>query len=207
MENAVPIELPGVDQATLERWFDQRFEQSFEQRMAEREQSRTPSITVMVTRGTLDWAYPPFIIGSTAKALGWDVTLFFTFYGLGLLKKQLDLKISALGNPAMPMKMPFGPPWFRTIEWNMPNLVMAAIPGFESFATSLMRQTLRQKGVAPIEELREICIESDVKLMACQMTVDLFGWHKKDFIPEISEWAGAATYLNVARTADVCLYT
>jgi peroxiredoxin family protein len=203
MENAVRIELPGVDQSTLEQWFDQRFEQ----RMTEREQNRTPSICVMVTRGTLDWAYPPFIIGSTAKALGWDVTLFFTFYGLGLLKRRLDLKISALGNPAMPMKMPFGPPWFRGIEWNMPNLVMAAIPGFERFATSLMQQTLKQKGVAPIEELRQICVETEVRLMACQMTVDLFGWHKKEFIPEISEWAGAATFLTVARAADVCLYT
>jgi len=203
MENAVRIELPGVDPSTLEQWFDQRFEQ----RMAERERDRTPSVTLMVTRGTLDWAYPPFIIGSTAKALGWDVTLFFTFYGLGLLKRRLDLKISALGNPAMPMKMPFGPPWFRGIEWNMPNLVMAAIPGFEGFATGLMQQTLRQKGVAPIEELRQICIESEVKLMACQMTAALFGWRPEEFIPEISEWAGAATYLGIARSADVCLYT
>jgi peroxiredoxin family protein len=188
---------------SLNRWFDERFAL----KMAELREEKTPVLTVMVTRGTLDWAYPPFIIGSTAKALGWDVTLFFTFYGLGLLKKQLDLKISALGNPAMPMKMPVGPPWFRNIEWNMPNLVMAAIPGFERFATSLMQETLRQKGVAPIAELRDICIETEVRLMACQMTVDLFGWKKDDFIPEISEWAGAATFLTVAQGADVCLYT
>lgn len=187
----------------LNRWFDERFALKMDQWNRE----RTRSLCVMVTRGTLDWAYPPFIIGSTAKALGWDVTLFFTFYGLGLLKKQLDLKISPLGNPAMPMKMPFGPAWFRNIEWNMPNLVMAGIPGFEGLATKLMRETLRQKGVAPIEELREICVETEVNLMACQMTVDLFGWKKEDFIPDITEWAGAATYLTVARDADVCLYT
>jgi len=188
---------------SLNRWFDERFAL----KMEEWNRERTRSLCVMVTRGTLDWAYPPFIIGSTAKALGWDVTLFFTFYGLGLLKKQLDLKISPLGNPAMPMKMPFGPAWFRNIEWNMPNLVMAGIPGFEGLATKLMRETLRQKGVAPIEELREICVETEVNLMACQMTVDLFGWKKEDFIPDITEWAGAATYLTVARDADVCLYT
>lgn len=188
---------------SLNRWFDERFAL----KMAELQQQKTPMLTVMVTRGTLDWAYPPFIIGSTAKALGWDVTLFFTFYGLGLLKRELDLKISALGNPAMPMKMPFGPHWFRDIEWNMPNLVMAAIPGFENFATSLMHETLRQKGVAPVGELRDICVETEVRLMACQMTVDLFGWEKKDFIDEISEWAGAATFLTVAQEADVCLYT
>jgi len=187
----------------LNRWFDERFAL----KMAELQKEKTPTITIMVTRGTLDWAYPPFIIASTAKALGWDATLFFTFYGLGLLKKKLDLKISALGNPAMPMKMPFGPAWFRRLEWNMPNLVMTAVPGFERLATSLMRETLRQKGVAPVEELRDICVETEVRLMACQMTVDLFGWNKEDFIDEISEWAGAATFLTVARDSDVCLYT
>lgn len=188
---------------SLNQWFDERFAM----KIAELREEKTPALTIMVTRGTLDWAYPPFIIGSTAKALGWDVTLFFTFYGLGLLKKKLDLRISALGNPAMPMKMPLGPTWFRDVEWNMPNLVMAAIPGFESFATSLMRETLRQRGVAPVEELRDICVETEVRLIACQMTVDLFGWRKEDFIDGISEWAGAATFLTVAQEANICLYT
>lgn len=185
----------------LDQWFEQRFTQSMQRREAE----HNPSLSIMVTKGTLDWAYPPFILASTAKALGWDVTLFFTFYGLNYLKKHLDLKISALGNPAMPMKMPFGPDWFRNIEWNMPNLVMA-IPGFESLATTLMKETVAQKGVAPIEELRDICIETEVKLYACQMTVDLFGWSKEDFIPEITEWAGAASYLTIAQTSDMSLY-
>ena len=199
----MPSDFVSSNADSLNRWFDERFAL----KMEERSRQRRGALCLMVTRGTLDWAYPPFIIGSTAKALGWDVTLFFTFYGLGLLRKNLDLKISPLGNPAMPMKMPFGPSWFRDIEWNMPNLVMAAVPGFEGLATKLMRETLRQKGVAPIEELREICVETEVKLMACQMTVDLFGWKKEDFISEISEWAGAATYLTIARDADVCLYT
>ena len=185
----------------LDQWFEQRFTQAMQRREAE----HNHSLSIMVTKGTLDWAYPPFILASTAKALGWDVTLFFTFYGLNYLKKDLDLKISALGNPAMPMKMPFGPDWFRNIEWNMPNLVMA-IPGFESLATVLMKETIAQKGVAPIKDLRDICIETEVKLYACEMTVDLFGWGKEDFIPEITEWAGAASYLTIAQTSDMSLY-
>jgi peroxiredoxin family protein len=144
----MPNDLVTSSADSLNRWFDERFALKLE----EWRRNRTPALSMLVTRGTLDWAYPPFIIASTAKALGWDVTLFFTFYGLGLLKKDLDLKISALGNPAMPMKMPFGPPWFRNIEWKMPNLVMAAVPGFENLATRLMRETLHQKGVAPVEE-------------------------------------------------------
>ncbi len=138
--------------------------------------------------------------------MDWKVSMFFTFYGLSLLKKKRDLKISALGNPAMPMKMPFGPDWFQNIEWNIPNLMMAGVPGFENVATGLMKQTIRNKGVATIEQLRELCAEPGFELVACQMTVDLFGWKKEDFIPEISEWAGAATYLGKVRQADASLF-
>ncbi len=195
--------LLGEHTQALNAWFDKRFAE----KMTEREQATVPSLSIMVTKGTLVWAYPPFIIASTASALWWKVTMFFTFYGLALLKKKLHLHISPLGNPAMPMKMPFGPYWFKQIEWNMPNLVMAGIPGFENMATGMMNKTLRDKGVAPIEELREICVDADVKLIACQMTVDLFGWPKTEFIPDISEWAGAATYLTIAQESQVNLYT
>ena len=57
------------------------------------------SLTIIATKGTLDWAYPPFILSSTAAALGYNVTMFFTFYGLQLLKKDLSLSVSPLGNP------------------------------------------------------------------------------------------------------------
>lgn len=185
---------------------DRWFEEEFRRHMEEWERNRTPSLSVMVTKGSLDWAYPPFIVASTARALGWNVTMFFTFYGLVLLKRHLDLRVSGLGNPAMPMKMPFGPQWFRAVEWNMPNLVMAGIPGFERMATAMMKKTLADRGVAPVEELRTLCIEAEVKFIGCQMTRDLFGWSETDFIPEISEWAGAATYLSVTRESQVNLY-
>ena len=186
----------------LNAWFDDRFSEN----MAQQEGDKPPRLSIMVTKGTLDWAYPPFIIASTAAALGWEATLFFTFYGLALLKKDLKPNISPLGNPAMPMKMPFGPQWFQGIEWNMPNLLMAGVPGFERLATSLMKMTVKNHGVASIPELRELCIEAEVNLVACQMTVDLFGWKKEDFIPEVSEWAGAATYITNAQGADITLF-
>jgi peroxiredoxin family protein len=105
------------------------------------------------------------------------------------------------------MKMPFGPAWFRGVNWNIPNLVQANVPGFEKLATNLMKMTLKQKGVAPVADLRQICVESDVELLACQMTVDLFGWEKDDFFDGVSDWAGAATYLTRAAEADVTLFT
>ena len=87
----------------------------------------------------------------------------------------------------------------------MPNVVMAAIPGFENMATVMMEKTLRDKGVAPIAELREICIDAGVRLIGCQMTMDVFGFDKDEFI-EGTEIGGAATFLEFAADADISLF-
>ena len=195
------------DTAALDRLIAERLDALLPKKLAELREKQTPSMTIIATKGTLDWAYPPFILSSTAAALGWNVSVFFTFYGLNLLKKDIsDLKVSPLGNPGMPMKMPFGPDWFKSINWNIPNAVQGVIPGFESLATVLMKQTIKNKGVAGVAELRQACIEADVKLIGCQMTVDLFGFNHDDFIPEVKEYVGAATFLPMARDADVSLF-
>ncbi len=191
-----------TDLAGLEAWFDRRLDE----KLAEREAAKVPSLAIIATKGTMDMAYPPFILASTAAALGWDASIFFTFYGLELLKKDLDLKVSPLGNPAMPMKMPFGPEWLKRINMPIPNLVAGNLPGFENLATTMMQQTVKAKGVPSIRELRNICVESGVRLVACQMTVDLFNYRQDEFIPEIAEWIGATSYLAEARNADVCLF-
>ena len=198
-ENLIP---ENLDKSRFDQWFDQRFEA----KMVEREAAHVPSLSIIATKGTMDWAYPPFILASTASALGWDVSVFFTFYGLELLKKDLDLEISPLGNPSMPMKMPFGPQWLKEINWQVPNVVMAGVPGFEKMATKLMKQTVKTKGIASIDELRSACLEAEVKLFACQMTVDLFGYSQDEFIPEIEGWIGAASFLPTAQKSDVSLF-
>ena len=195
-------EISKVKREEFDLWFDEQFDK----KMAERDANHVASLSIIATKGTLDMAYPPFILASTAAALGWNVNIFFTFYGLELLKKDLDLGVSPLGNPAMPMKMPFGPEWFKGIEWNIPNAVSSNIPGFESFATTMMKQTVEGKGVASIEELRELSLEAGVTMSACQMTVDLFGHNPDDFIPEVKEWVGAASFLPVAQKSDVTLF-
>lgn len=167
--------------------------------------SAPKKLAIIATKGTLDWAYPPFILASTAAALGYETQIFFTFYGLQLVKKNLDLKVSPLGNPGMPMRMPFGPKWFKGINWNIPNAVQSLIPGYESLATTLMKQTVKNNGIASISELRDLCREAEVKLLACQMSVDLFGFEHSDFIDGL-EYAGAATFFDFAGESDVCLF-
>ncbi len=153
-------------------------------------------LAIIATKGSLDWAYPPFILGSTAAALGYEVEIFFTFYGLQLLKKNLDLKVTPLGNPGMPM--PGG------MEKWMPVLV-TALPGMEAIMTSMMKKQMASKGVASIEELRELCQEADVRFIACNMTVELFDMQPSDFIDGI-ELAGAARFFEFAGEADICMY-
>lgn len=150
-------------------------------------------LALIASKGTLDWAYPPFILASTAAALDYEVCIFFTFYGLSLLKKDVDdLKVSPVGNPAMPMPIP------------MPNLLQM-LPGMENMATKMMKQKIADKGVASIEALRSACLESGVKLIACQMTVDLFDFKREDFIDGV-EFGGAATFFEFAGNADVSLF-
>jgi peroxiredoxin family protein len=161
-------------------------------------------LALISSKGTLDWAYPPFILATAAGAMGWEVGIFFTFYGLPLLLKDLSASVTPLGNPAMPMKMPFGPDGFQKINWPIPTAMMS-VPGFNSLATTLMRQTFKNKGVATISDMRAMCIEMDVKLVACQMTMDVFGFQKEAFIPECTV-AGAASFLEYAADADVQLF-
>ncbi|MFO1396018.1 MAG: DsrE/DsrF/DrsH-like family protein [Burkholderiales bacterium] len=206
LERKAVVDADALDRAIAAR-IDAVLDERLAAKLAEIRAAKTPSMTIIATKGTLDWAYPPFILASTAAALGWDVSVFFTFYGLELLKKDLGhLKVSPLGNPAMPMKMPMGPGWFRSIQWNIPNAVQSLVPAYEAFATTMMKKTIRNTGVASIAELRSLCLEAGVNLIACQMTVDLFGYAHADFIPEVKEYCGAATFLPMARDADVSLF-
>ena len=150
-------------------------------------------MAIIASKGTLDMAYPPFILATTAAALGWEVQIFFTFYGLQLRRKSLKrIKISPLANPAMPMPVP------------MPVLI-SSLPGMQDMATTMMKQKIKKHGVASLEDLRNLCLEADVKMIACQMTIDLFEFKKSEFIDGI-DYGGAATFLEYAGEADVTLF-
>ena len=165
-------------------------------------------MTIIATKGTLDWAYPPFILSSTAAALGWNVSIFFTFYGLQPAEEGHQ----------RPQDQPARQSGHADENAVRPGLVQehqlehpqrrsgASCPGFETLATTLMKQTIKNKGVAGVEELRTVCLEGGVNLIGCQMTVDLFGFTHDDFIPEVKEYCGAATFLPMARDADVSLF-
>ncbi|MBU1210538.1 MAG: DsrE/DsrF/DrsH-like family protein [Alphaproteobacteria bacterium] len=155
------------------------------------------TMSIIVTKGTLDWAYPPFILATTAAAMDVKVSMFFTFYGLGLLKKKLDLQISPLGKPDMEMPM-------MGMHMKMPNLI-AALPGVNAASTTMMKNLIKKKGVASIEDLRAAAIESDVEFIGCQMTLDLFELDRKDMIDGMT-LGGAATYMEKALNSHINLF-
>ena len=169
------------------------------------EENGRKKMAIIASQGTLDWAYPPFVLASTAAAMNMEVWMFFTFYGLSLLKKKIEAKVAPAANPAMPMKMPFGPKGFQAINWPIPNIVASNLPGFETVATSLMKKSFEKNGVATIEELRDACLEADVTMIGCTMTMGVFGLTKDDFIDETA-LGGAATFLEFAAGADIQLF-
>jgi len=96
------------------------------------------------------------------------------------------------------MPMPMGmEKWFPTL--------LTALPGMEAMMTSMMKKKMASKGVASLEELRELCQEAEVRLIACQMTVDLFDMDSSAFIDGV-EYAGAARFFEFAGQSDICLY-
>lgn len=149
---------------------------------------------IIASKGTLDWAYPPLILATAAAAANMEASVFFTFYGLNIIRKDFEskLKVSPVGNPAMPMPVP------------MPDLV-TALPGMQWMATGMMKSMFKKKGVATIRELLDAARESGVRLIACQMTLDVFGYRQEDFIEGV-EFGGAAAFLSDARKAHVTLF-
>ena len=187
----------SMNQTQMDEWLNKKLDEVLPTKLQEIDEARTPAISIIATKGTLDWAYPPFILSTTAAAMGLDVTMFFTFYGLPLLMKDLSLQVSSLGNPAMKMPM-------MGMHMGMPNIV-SAIPGVDAAASKMMKNLIKKKGVASIPELRELAVEADVRMIACQMTLDLFEYSKDDMIDGI-EIGGAATYIEVATQSHINLF-
>jgi peroxiredoxin family protein len=148
----------------------------------------------IASKGTLDWAYPPLILSTAAAAANMSTAVFFTFYGLNIVRKDFEsrLRVSPVANPAMPMPVP------------MPDIV-TSLPGMTWMATGMMKSMFKQKGVATIRELLDAARESGVRLIACQMTMDVFGYKQEDFIEGV-EFGGAAAFLSEARKAHVTLF-
>ena len=161
---------------------------------------KTKRLALVASKGTLDQAYPPLILATAAAAMGWEVGIFFTFYGLDILhKERLErLQVSPIGNPAMPPPIPAVP------MLKVPNL-LGALPGMTAMATTMMKGWMAKAKIPLIKELLDLCIETDVQLFACSTTMGVMGITQEDLIPQ-ARCTGATTFLDYAADADVTLF-
>ncbi|ELZ18013.1 hypothetical protein C477_12432 [Haloterrigena salina JCM 13891] len=188
----------SVDEPDAESEFDAAELQALRERVEELEESLAEAdagddqkkMTIVATQGSFDMAYPPLILASTAAAFGWEVVVFHTFWGLDILheEKSTNLKLSAVGNPNMPV----------------PNAV-AALPGMDTMATKMMQKKIDENGTATIEELIDLSLESGVDLQACQMTIELMDYDEDDFYDGVTTGVGAATALQHMADSDIQL--
>jgi|SRR5579864_5830704 len=183
-EVAAPADIREMVKAAVDEYLAEK----------EREKAEKPKkMALIATKGTLDMAYPPLILATTAASLGWEVGIFFTFYGLTIIhrEKGKHMKVAPLGNPAMPMPVP--------------NLV-GAIPGMTAMGTSMMKSMFKSHGVASIDDLLEAAIDTGVRLIPCAMTMEVFGFKEGQFIKEAEAPCGAATFIDWAQDADISLF-
>jgi peroxiredoxin family protein len=180
--------------AQIEKKVKEILDRELENRLAEafKEKGVGDRAAIIASKGTLDMAYPPLILASTAAALDMDTAVFFTFYGLDIInkKKNAHLKVPPLANPAMPVPMPN---------------IMGALPGMTAMATWMMKKWMGDQNVPSITDLLEACVEGGVKLIGCQMTMDVMGVPREDLIDEI-EVGGAAMFLEFASKANLTLF-
>lgn len=147
-------------------------------------------VAIIASKGTLDMAYPPLLLATTARSMGIESSIFFTLYGVNILKKNARLKVAPLANPAMPMPVP--------------NII-GAMPGMTAMASMMMNGMFKKQSVPTIKELLDMARESGVKLVCCQMTVDVMGTKRKNLIEGL-EFGGLATFIEYGMGSTINLF-
>ena len=190
-----PEILARIDEAVAARFaglMEQQVAELTATRAAAAPKRKRRRLAIVASKGTLDMAYPPLILASSAAALGWEVGIFFTFYGLDIIntKRNKHLQVAPLGNPAMPVPVP--------------NLV-GAIPGMTSMATRMMKSWMKDANMPSVQDLLEICMQSGVELIPCSTTMGVMHVKEDDLIDGL-ECSGAAAFLDYAAGADVTIF-
>ncbi len=183
-------ELEAKVEQKVKEILDRELEAKWNHYLAEK--SEANKCAIIASKGSMDWAYPPLILGAAASAMEMDTSIFFTFYGLDIIHKEKHkkLKVPSIANPAMPV--------------SIPNMV-GMLPGMTSMATMMMKSWMGKANVMSIPDLIEACFDGGVKMIGCQMTMDVMGVKREELFDEI-EVGGAAAFLGFASGANLNLF-
>lgn len=145
---------------------------------------QTSKLCIILSKGTLDMAYPAFMLAQTAAVMGSEVHVFFTFWGINTVTtKSVDkLRVSSVGNPGLPM----------------PNIV-GMLPGMTALATRMMKGRIAKAKIAPLHDMIKDCAAMGVHLHACSTTMEVMGVSREDLIGEVEDVVGAASFLEMAQ--------
>jgi peroxiredoxin family protein len=148
----------------------------------------TRKLAIINSKGTLDMAYPGLVLANAARMNGIEVVLFYTFWGMDIInkKKQQKLLVTPVGNPAM----------------GMPNFI-GIIPGVQQMATHMMKKTIDDLDLPPIDEFMEMVHDAGAKFYACKMSVDMLGLSEDDFVPQVESVVSAMDFLDIAEGAQI----
>ena len=153
------------------------------------------NMTMVVFSGDLDKAIASFIIANGAISMGKKVTMFFTFWGLNILRKPDTVKVKKdIISHMFGMMMPKG-----SKKLKLSNMNMAGMGG------KMIRMVMKKKNVTSLEELIQSAIDSGVEIVACQMSMDVMGLKKEELIDGI-KIGGVGYYLGEAEDSNVNLF-
>lgn len=129
-------------------------------------------VSIIISRGSLDGAYPGLIMANGARMEGIDVNLFFTFFGLDAIHKGRNehLKVATVGNPGLHM-----------MTW------LGGVPGMSAMVSHMMEKEMEKLDIPPVPEFLEMIKDSGAGLYACKATVDMFHLTKDDFVEQIDD--------------------
>ncbi len=145
-------------------------------------------VAIICSKGTLDMAYPGLVLANAARMMGIDAVVFFTFWGMDIVREKTVDRLHAgiVGNPAM----------------HMPNM-LTPIPGMEAFATRMMRKKIDEIDVPPIREMVETLHDAGAELYACKMAMEMMDIEEDELLPQVDDVITAMEFFEKSEGAQI----
>lgn len=145
-------------------------------------------VAIIVSKGTLDMAYPGLILANAARMSGIDAMVFFTFWGLDVItEKKVDrLHVPTVGNPSLPIPTMLG-----------------GLPGVEAATTAMMRKQMAGIDIPSVREMLQILHDAGAKLYACGLAMEMFKLKKEDLVGEVDGVLTAMDFFDQAEGAQI----
>ena len=145
-------------------------------------------VSIIISKGSLDGAYPGLIMANGARAEGIDANLFFTFFGLDIIHKARHdhIKLATVGNPGL----------------HLPTM-LGGLPGVSTVMTHYMNSKMEHLDIPSIPEFVEMIADTGAGMYACKASVDLFGLEKNDFIPQVQDIITVGEFYEIAAGGQI----